>query len=370
MSALTLTRSPVPLTSLCTALKVSRAFVYRNRKTREPVQPRPKPKRALDSDERAAILKVLHSDEFVDRAPAEVVYTLLAQGKYLACERTMYRILADSDEVRERRKQRQHVVYARPELMATAPNQVWSWDITRLRTTRKWEYLYLYVIMDIFSRMVVGWMVAGSETAALAHQFIEDTVSKHGVWPGTLILHADRGSQMTSKAVANLLSDLDIGQSHGRPQVSNDNPFSEAHFRTMKYHASFPGKFVNIDEAVIFCRSFFPWYNTEHRHSGIAYLTPCDVHEGRADKALAHRHEVKMAAWRAHPERFPRGAPRCDQLAPAVYINPPALPVVPPSPSSSPSNTERSEVGATVMGMVARPATSSDSEPLGAGGSH
>lgn len=361
----------VPLLSLCTALKVSRASVYRARKERAQAKPRPKPKRALSADERATVLEALHSDEFVDRAPAEVVHTLLAQGKYLASERTMYRILADSDEVRERRKQRKHVVYARPELMATAPNQVWSWDITRLRTTRKWEYLYLYVIMDIFSRMVVGWMVAKSETAALAHQFIEDTVTKHRVRPGTLVLHADRGSQMTSKAVANLLVDLDIDQSHGRPQVSNDNPFSEAHFKTMKYHPSFPGKFVVIDDAVIFCRSFFPWYNTEHRHSGIAYLTPCDVHEGRADKALAHRHEVKMAAWRAHPERFPRGAPRCDQLAAVVYINPPAPPVVPPSPSSSPSNTERSEVGATMMGMVARPEPpSSDSEPSCPGGNH
>ena len=247
-------------------------------------------------EERGAILEHLHSDRFVDRAPAEVVHTLLADGIYLGSERTMYRILADNDEVRERRPQRTHPVYAKPELMATAPHQVWSWDITRLRTTRKWEYLYLYVVIDIFSRAVVGWMVAEKETAALAWRLIDETVEKQGIRPGTLVLHADRGTQMTSKTVAQLLADLDVGKSHSRPQVSNDNPFSESQFKTLKYHSSFPGKFVGVDDAVSFCREFFAWYNDEHRHSGIAHLTPNDVHNGRADEQLAARHEVMMGA--------------------------------------------------------------------------
>ena len=333
-------------------------------------------------EERGAILEHLHSDRFVDRAPAEVVHTLLADGIYLGSERTMYRILADNDEVRDRRRQRTHPVHAKPELMATAPNQVWSWDITRLRTTRKWEYLYLYVVIDIFSRAVVGWMVAEKETAALAWRLIDETVEKQGIRPGTLVLHADRGTQMTSKTVAQLLAELDVGKSHSRPQVSNKNPFSESPFaphrganhprihrpqadelKTLKYHSSFPGKFVGVDDAVSFCREFFAWYNDEHRHSGIAHLTPNDVHNGRADEQVAARHEVMMGAWRAHPERFVRGQPRRQVLAPAVYINPPAPPAAPPSSSSSPSNTERSEVGAMMTGMVVPSRPSFDSEP-------
>jgi putative transposase len=358
-----------PLVALCAALEVPRSTVYRHRRADRACSARAKPVRALSPDERAAILGQLHSDRFVDSAPAEVVHTLLAEGIYLGSERTMYRILADNDEVRERRRQRTHPVYAKPELMATAPNQVWSWDITRLRTTRKWEYLYLYVVMDIFSRAVVGWMVAEKETAALAWRLIDETVEKQGVRPGTLVLHADRGTQMTSKTVAQLLADLDVGQSHSRPQVSNDNPFSESQFKTMKYHSSFPGKFVGVDDAVAFAREFFAWYNNEHRHSGIAYLTPNDVHNGHADERLAAHHEVMLDAWRVHPERFVRGKPRRQALAPAVYINPPAPSAAPPSPSSSPSKTERSEVGATTTVVVSSP-PSFDSEPSYPGGVH
>ena len=262
----------------------------------------------------------------------------------------MYRILDDNDEVKERRNQRVHPEYKRPELMATGPNQVWSWDITRLLTFVKWQYVYLYVVMDIFSRAVVGWLVADTETAALAKRLIDETVAKHDVKPGTLVLHADRGSQMTSKLLAQLLVDLDIERSHSRPQVSNDNPFSESQFKTMKYHPSFPGKFINVDDVLSFGRKFFPWYNDEHHHSGISYLTPGEVHAGRADESLAKRHAVKTAAWAAHPERFPNGAPRRETLAPAVYINPPATPpadreaqssdlVSPPSPEFEPSSS-------------------------------
>jgi putative transposase len=370
MNALAANVGGPPLFALCAALEVPRSTLYRHRRAARACSVRAKPPRALSEEERGAILEHLHSERFVDRAPAEVVHTLLADGIYLGSERTMYRILADNDEVRERRRQRTHPVYAKPELMATAPNQVWSWDITRLRTTRKWEYLYLYVVIDIFSRAVVGWMVAEKETAALAWRLIDETVEKQGIRPGTLVLHADRGTQMTSKTVAQLLADLDVGKSHSRPQVSNDNPFSESQFKTLKYHSSFPGKFVGVDDAVSFCREFFAWYNDEHRHSGIAHLTPNDVHNGRADEQLAARHEVMMGAWRAHPERFVRGQPRRQVLAPAVYINPPAPPAAPPSSSSSPSETERSEVGAMMTGMVVPSRPSFDSEPSHSGGVH
>jgi putative transposase len=381
MTAIVTTTAMVPLVALCAALSAPRSTVYRRRRPPTTPKPRPTPKRALSQAERQAVLDELHSERFVDRAPAEVVHTLLAEGKYLASERTMYRVLDDNDEVKERRAQRVHPEYTRPELVATAPNEVWSWDITRLRTPVKWAYLYLYVVMDIFSRAVVGWLVADKENAALARRLIEETVAKEGVRPGTLVLHADRGTQMTSKTLAQLLADLDVERSFSRPQVSNDNPFSESMFKTVKYHPSFPGKFANVDDVVAFCRTFFSWYNDEHRHSGVEYLTPGEVHAGRADEALAHRHAVKMAAWEAHPERFPRGAPRRETLAPAVYINPPLAGAAttdglrsaaaqqkhppespPPSPSPSPQKTERSGVWTTVTGMAAA-SPDSESEP-------
>lgn len=372
MTALSTSTSLVPLSSLCAALNVPRSTVHRRRRPRPLVRkPRPTPQRALTTTERTAVLEELHSDRFVDSAPAEVVYTLLAEGKYLASERTMYRILDDNEEVRERRAQLVHPEHQRPQLMAKAPKQAWSWDITQLRTMEKWVYLYLYVVLDIFSRAVVGWMVAEKQTAGLAARLIDETCAKHDVRPGTLVLHADRGTQMTSKTLAQLLADLDVARSHSRPQVSNDNPFSESQFKTLKYHPSFPGKFSNLDEARAFCRKFFDWYNNEHRHSGIAFLTPNEVHEGRGDEVLAHRHAVKMAAFAAHPERFTRGAPRRETAPAAVFINPPsagaasaeASSPLPPSSSSSPSGTKRSEVGATTTRMAAASRPSSESEP-------
>ena len=361
MTALSTAPTAVALLPLCIALDVPRSTINRRRHAapRGPARQRISP-RALVETERQAVLTELHSERFVDSSPAAVVHALLADGRYLASERTMYRILNANDEVKERRNQRRHPEYKRPELMATRPNEVWSWDITRLRTPEKWVYVYLYVVLDIFSRAVVGWMVAEKETASLAAHLIEETSAKHDVRPGTLVLHADRGTQMTSKTLAQLLADLDIGASHSRPQVSDDNPFSESQFKTMKYHSSFPGKFSNAAEAVTFGRTFFAWYNKEHRHSGIAYLTPNEVHEGRSDEVLERRHAVRMAAFASHPERYPRGAPRRQTLPSAVYINPPASPL-PPSSSPSPTKSERSEVGATATRMVAT-APSSESE--------
>lgn len=350
---------------MCSSVNLARSNYYRRAPgTQEPKERAPQP-RALSAEERSAVLGVLHEERFVDRAPAEVFHTLLAEGQYVASERTMYRILADNAEVKERRKQRRHPVYVRPELMATGPNQVWSWDITRLRTTKKWEYLYLYVVMDIFSRAVVGWMVAETETAALACRLVDETVAREGVRPSTLVLHADRGTQMTSKTLAQLLADLDVTSSHSRPRVSNDNPFSESQFKTLKYHPTFPGKFSTLADARAFGREFFAWYNEEHRHSGIAYLTPNDVHEGRADSELAARHAVMTAAYRANPTRFIGGPPKLMTLSPAVYINPPVPASSPPPSSSSPSKTERSEVGATMTRVTATPPL--DSEPWGEG---
>lgn len=279
--------------------------------------------RALTPSERKAVLEVLHSEKFVDKSPAETYATLLDEGTYICSERTMYRALADEGEVKERRNQRRHPQYTKPELLATAPNQVWSWDITKLKGPHKWTYYYLYVILDIFSRYVVGWMVATQESTSLAKRLISDSCEKQTIEPGQLTLHADRGSSMSSKGVAQLLADLGATKSHSRPHVSNDNPFSESQFKTLKYRPDFPKRFGSLEDSRIFCRSFFQWYNNEHRHGGIALLTPHDVHYGRAPEVLQHRYSLLLAAYNAHPERFVNGPPKTPELPQTVWINPP-----------------------------------------------
>ena len=316
----------------CQALGVSRATFYRRQRPAPGhQQPRPTPARALCESERERVLDVLASPRFVDRAPAEVVATLLDEGRYLCSERTMYRVLAANQPVRQRRNQREHPQYSKPELLATAPNQVWSWqvwswDVTKLLGPKKWTYFYLYVLLDIFSRYVVGWMVADRENSALAGRLIEETCHKQGVEPQVLTLHSDRGAPMTSKCTAQLLADLGVTRSLSRPQVSDDNPFSEAHFKTVKYHPGLPGRFPDLPTAIAFCRTFFPWYNAEHRHGGIAMLTPDDVHHGRAQAVLAERQRILEAAWADRPERFVRGIPKPSPLPEADWINPPATP--------------------------------------------
>ena len=295
----------------CAALEVSRSTLYRRRgPSTGQQQPRPTPARALSETERGEVFDTLCSERFVDRSPAEVVATLLDEEVYLCSERTMYRVLASEVPVQERRAQRTHPEYKKPELMATAPNQVWSWDITRLLGPKKWSYYYLYVIMDIYSRYVVGWMVADRENSALAGRLIQQSCLKHGVQPRVLTLHSDRGAPMTSQCTAQLLADLGVTRSLSRPQVSDDNPFSEAQFKTLKYHPSFPGRFGDQGQAKTFCRSFFRWYNAEHRHGGISMLTPEQVHFGNADQVIAGRKSVLREAWAAHPERFVRGVPK------------------------------------------------------------
>jgi len=308
----------------CAALDLARATYYRAIRPRYGPHCRRTPSRALSKQERRGALEILHDPRFVDRAPAEVYATLLDEGQYLCSERTMYRILAQSHEVRERRDQLRHPCYHKPELLATAPNQVWSWDITKLLGPVKWTYFYLYVILDIFSRYVPGWLLAREENSALAKRLIEQTCQNQGILSGQLIIHSDRGSPMTSKPVALLLSDLGVTKSLSRPQVSNDNPYSEAQFKTLKYRPGFPDRFGSVEDGRAHCREFFPWYNTEHRHSGIAMMTPEAVHYGRAPEISAARQQTLLSAYVLHPERFVRQAPSPPVLPPAAWINPPA----------------------------------------------
>jgi len=268
----------------------------------------------------------LHSERFVDKAPAEIWATLLDEGTYLCSYRTMYRILKDADEIRERRNQLRHPVYTKPELLATGPNQVWSWDITRLRGPAKWTYFYLYVILDIFSRYVVGWMVAERECASLATELIQQTCDKQHIQRNQLTLHADRGSSMKSKSVALLLSDLGVTKSHSRPQVSDDNPYSASQFRTLKYQPAFPKQFGCIEHGGEFCRSFFNWYNNEHHHSGIGFMTPQALHYSRHEAVIQQRQHVLSAAYDAHPDRFVRKQPTPPPVPSAVWINRPKDP--------------------------------------------
>ena len=315
----------IGLAPACRALGVSRATAYRHRSPRPPgTRSQRRSPLALSDDERSAVLAQLHAERFVDASPAAVYATLLDEGTYLASERTMYRVLAANAEVRERRAQLRHPAYAAPELLATRPNELWSWDITKLKGPAKWTWFYLYVILDVFSRYVPGWMVATAESAVLAERLIADTVAKQGIAPGQLTIHADRGSSMRSKPVALLLADLGVAKSHSRPHTSNDNPYSEAQFKTLKYRPGFPDRFGSIEDARSFCRRFFAWYNTEHRHSGIGLLTPATVHAGRAEDVRAARAITLARAYADHPERFVRRPPTPPDLPTAVWINPPS----------------------------------------------
>ena len=314
----------VGTTPACAALTVSRASLYRRRR-RSTATPRrrPTPRRALTLTERQVVCDVLHSERFVDKAPAQVYAILLDEETYHCSTRTMYRILAAQDEVRERRNQLRHPNYQKPELIATAPNQVWSWDITKLLGPVKWTYYYLYVILDIFSRYVVGWMLALQEAARLAKRLIAETCAKQAIQPGQLTVHADRGSPMKSQGVAMLLGSLGITKTHSRPHVSNDNPYSEAQFKTIKYCPEFPERFGSYEDTLGFCHRFFGYYNHEHRHSGIGLMTPYAVHHGLAPQITATRQSTLRAAYARHPERFVRNPPRPPVLPEAAWINPP-----------------------------------------------
>jgi putative transposase len=324
----------VGLPRACASLGVARASLYRRRAraASAPAQ-RPAPPLKLSEEEHAQALALLHSERFVDASPYTIHATLLDEGRYLCSVRTFYRILDEHGEVRERRRQLQHPKYAKPELLATAPNQLWSWDITKLKGPATWTYFYLYVILDVFSRCVVGWMLATRESRTLAEQLIAETCAKQHIKPGQLTLHADRGSSMTSKPVAFLLADLGVTKSHSRPYVSDDNPFSEAQFKTLKYRPDFPQRFGCIEDARAHCQDFFTWYNTEHRHCGIAFMIPEDVHYGRTEQVLKTRSAALDAAFEANPARFKGKRPTPQKPPEAVWINPPT----PPSDNDSES---------------------------------
>lgn len=317
----------------CETLEVSRASFYRRNtcKSADDSSGRAAVNRrsplALTSEERRSVLDVLHSPRFIDSAPREIYATLLDEGQFLCSVRTMYRILGQENEVRERRNVVRRTHYQKPELLASGPNRVWSWDITKLKGPAKWTYFYLYVIMDIYSRYVVGWMVASREGAALAERLIHETCEKQGIVRDQLTIHADRGSSMKSKAVALLLADLGVTKTHSRPHVSNDNPYSESQFKTLKYNPGFPDRFGSIEDARFFCQQFFSWYNMEHHHDGIALLTPTQVHYGLDKGVLDKRQGVLMEAYERNPIRFKGKIPKPAALPKAAWINKPNLEV-------------------------------------------
>jgi len=309
--------------SACEVLNVPRSRVYRERQTKVESAPRPTPSHALSVAEKVKVRDILNSERFMDQAPRQVYATLLDEGTYLCHWRTMYRILSAHDEVRERRLIHRHPVYKKPELLATAPNQVWSWDITWMRGARKLEKYPLYTVLDIYSRYVVGWMIAEVESSELAKQLIAETARKQGIQPEQLTLHADNGSPMKGKPLSQLLVDLGISKSHNRPHTSNDNPFSEAQFKTMKYRPDYPDRFISIDDARQWARPFFDWYNNHHYHSGLNLMTPVIVHYGEAPAVRQQRQHVMRRAYQTHPERFMQGMSRVKGAPTVVYINPP-----------------------------------------------
>lgn len=308
----------------CEALGVPRSSYYWMLRARDAESsPRPKPARALSEEERREVRDLLNSERFQDASPRQVWARLLDEGRYLCSWRTMYRILEEHAEVRERRNQLRHPVYQKPELLARNPNELWSWDITKLKGPATWTYYYLYVILDVFSRYAVGWMVAEKESAALAKELIETACQRQGIDQDQLVLHSDRGPSMTSKSVAMLLADLGVTKTHSRPHVSNDNPYSEAQFKTMKYRPDFPDRFGCMQDARAWAREFFRWYHHEHYHSGLGLMTPAMVHYGVADEAQARRQQVLQGVYQSNPERFVRGVPRPPDLPEAAWINEP-----------------------------------------------
>ena len=340
MAACTELATVTGVAEACRILKMPRGSLYRLRhpviRSPEPERERPKPPRALDDAEKEAIRTMLNSERFQNQSPREIYATLLDEGVYLCHWRTMYRILDEYNEVRERRNQLRHPTYSKPELLATAPNQLWSWDITKLRGPVKLCYYYLYVMLDVFSRYVVGWMVAERESAALAGELITAACTNQGVEEEQLTIHADRGGPMIAKPIALLMSDLGVTKSHSRPRVPDDNPYSEAQFRTLKYRPDYPERFGSLMDARQWAQHFFTWYNQQHHHTGLSLLTPADVHYGRAEERLAQRQVVLQQAYQLHPERFVKGEPTPAQLPDAVWINQPVLdrPLNEVSPSS------------------------------------
>jgi putative transposase len=317
--------SVLPVLRICDALRYPRASYYRDitskRKCRKAPVKRNSPRKLSDEEQRV-ILDVLNSERFRDMAPAEIYTILLDEGRYYCSVRTMYRILSCRGQTVLRR-QRAPRNYSKPELLATKPNQLWSWDITKLKGPAKWQYYLLYKIIDVYSRYIVGWLIAERESEELACELILESILRQEIVPGTLTIHADRGSSMKSNSVARLLCDLQVRKTHSRPHVSNDNPFSETAFKTLKYRPDFPQRFGSIHDARAHCRRFVKWYNAEHRHIGIAMLTPEQVHFKCWKPVLENRQKVLEHAVEAHPQRFVKGVPTVESVPHAVWINKP-----------------------------------------------
>ncbi len=316
----------VSVCRVCEVLEVPRSHFYRVRSPRpaKATRPRPPSPRALSPTERTNVRETLNSERFADKSPYQVYATLLDDDQtYLCSISTMYRILHDNDELRERRNQLQHPPYAKPELLASQPNQLWSWDITKLRGPVTWSYYHLYVILDVFSRYVVGWRIAQRESDRLAEELIAESCFKHTIDRDQLTLHADRGPSMRSKTVAQLLLDLSVTKTHSRPHTANDNPYSEAQFKTLKYRPDYPDRFSSMETAHRWAQSFFHWYNTDHRHTGLGLMTPAAVHFGQAEELTQHRHQTLQRAYQHHPERFVKGQPQPLKPPAAVWINKP-----------------------------------------------
>jgi putative transposase len=330
IAALEVLSSAVGRVQACAALGISRATYYRHhRQSPAPVRevkPRVPHPRSLSAAERERVLAVLRSEEFADMAPSEIYAVLLDRGTYLCSESTMYRLLREHDEVRERRRQATHPPRKKPELVAEAANRVWSWDITKLKGPVKGSYFCLYTIVDIYSRYTVGWMVAAQENKELAEHFLSATVAKYGIESGQLTIHSDRGSPMVAENVAQMMANLGVTKSHSRPKTSNDNPYSESQYKTLKYRHNYPERFGCIEDARAWCEEFFDWYNLDHRHSGIAMHTPFDVHFGLAEQLREMRADVLADVYRQHPERFVRKKPEPPKLPEAVWINKPPDP--------------------------------------------
>lgn len=341
MNEVTLLSQKTGILAACDALAVPRASWYRAQKpaSQRPKSTRSRPPRSLTDKEQRIVLDALNSEQYVDMAPYEVYAALLDEGCYLCSIRSMYRILEQADEVRERRNQRRHGAYQRPELLAEAPNQLWSWDITRLKGPTRGMFFYLYVMLDVFSRYVVGWLLGHEETGQLGKRLLEVSCQRQGIEPGQLVVHSDNGPQMRSKPVKGLVSNLGLEQSFSRPSISNDNPYSEAQFKTLKYRPAFPERFASWQDGASHCRQFFPWYNDEHYHTGLALLTPHAVHTGEWEAIVTKRQEVLDAAYEAHPERFVGGRPIAPKPPAQVWINPPL-----DSGDSSPSTGATLEV--------------------------
>jgi putative transposase len=361
----------VGLVGACQALGVPRSWYYRQQApptvAKQPGGSRPTPANGLNQEEKKEVRAVLNSQRFCDEPPREVYATLLDEGKYLCHWRTMYRILEEHGEVGDRRGQRQHASYARPELVARAPNEIWSWDISFLAGPGRRTFYYLYNILDIFSRYVVGWMIASAESSQWAQAFIEATWAKQNISReqgssrgGALTLHSDRGSAMRANGVAELLARLGVTRSHSRPHTPNDNPFSEAQFKTLKYHPTFPEEFADIEEARSWAREFFQWYNHQHHHVALGLLTPAVVHSGRAAAIIALRQQVLDEAYVRHPERFANGAPQASHLPQEVWINPPEETAFTGAASvfSEPAEQTASRNGCTAPEPLKHPATS------------